>query len=102
LIAPFTSASYKDYAFIDSNQLLSLSSEDTMILDFKGCLGLPDQNATEEFMKQYFKRIHPLVPVLDEAEFWRSYLDPNTGRKVSLFVFQSMLFASCSVSGMIL
>ncbi|KAJ5989739.1 hypothetical protein N7522_009946 [Penicillium canescens] len=89
------SVSYKEYAFIDSAQLLTLSSEDTVILDGKGCLDLPDHNATDEFVKHYFKRIHPLVPVLDEAKFWRSYLDTNTGSKVSLFVFQSMLFASC-------
>ncbi|KAJ6095170.1 hypothetical protein N7467_002683 [Penicillium canescens] len=89
------SVSYKEHAFIDSAQLLTLSSEDTVILDGKGCLDLPDHNATDEFVKHYFKRIHPLVPVLDEAKFWRSYLDTNTGRKVSLFVFQSMLFASC-------
>jgi hypothetical protein len=91
------SLSYKEYTFIDSAQLLSLSSEDTVILDCEGSLDLPDHNAMDEFVKHYFKRIHPLVPVLDEAEFWRSYLDTNTGRKISLFVFQSMLFASCSV-----
>jgi hypothetical protein len=91
------SVSYKEYAFIDSAQLLTLSSEDTVILDGKGCLNLPDHNETYEFVKHYFKRIHPLVPVLDEAKFWRSYLDTNTGHKVSLFVFQSMLFASCPV-----
>jgi hypothetical protein len=91
------SLSYKEYTFIDSAQLLSLSSEDTVTLDCEGCLDLPDHDATDEFVKHYFKRIHPLVPVLDEAEFWRSYLDTNTGCKVSLFVFQSMLFASCSV-----
>jgi hypothetical protein len=95
--SPASSVSYKECAFIDSAQLLTLSSEDTVILDGKGCLDLPDHNETYEFVKHYFKRIHPLVPVLDEAKFWRSYLDTNTGRKVSLFVFQSMLFASCPV-----
>ncbi|OQD82458.1 hypothetical protein PENANT_c021G09700 [Penicillium antarcticum] len=87
--------SHKEYNFIDIDQLLSLSPENTAILDCKGCLSLPDQNAMDEFVQHYFRRIHPLVPVLDEAEFWRSYVNPGTGRKVSLFVFQSMLFASC-------
>ncbi|KAJ5769741.1 Transcription factor [Penicillium nucicola] len=95
----YSSVSYEDYEFIDSDQLLVLSSSETMILDRQGCLSLPDPKATDEFVKHYFKRIHPLVPVLDEAEFWRSYLDPSTGRKLSLFVFQAMLFASCPLVG---
>lgn len=51
----------------------------------------------EEFVYQYFKRIHPSVPMIDEAQFWRIYHNRLPG-SLSLFVFQSVLFASCPVS----
>ncbi|OQE12784.1 hypothetical protein PENFLA_c063G08786 [Penicillium flavigenum] len=87
---------YTEYAFVDSQQLLSLPSEDVAFLASKGCLSLPASNAIDEFAQQYFKRIHPLVPVLDEAKFWRIYRSNQaTGSKISLFVLQSLIFASC-------
>jgi hypothetical protein len=89
---------HTEYTFVDSRQLHSLPSEDLAFLASKDCLTLPGPDAIEEFVEQYFKRIHPLVPVLDEAEFWRIYSSNQTsGPKISLFVLQSLLFASCPV-----
>ncbi|KAJ5964987.1 uncharacterized protein N7479_004863 [Penicillium vulpinum] len=90
---------YTAYAFVKSQQLLSLPSKDIEFLTSSGCLSLPPSDAIDEFVQQYFKRVHPLLPVLDEAEFWRMYLNSqSTGPKISLFVLQSLLFASCQVS----
>ncbi|KAJ5365524.1 Transcription factor [Penicillium concentricum] len=87
---------YTEYAFVDSQQLLSLSSEDIAFLTSKNCLNLPASDTIDAFVQQYFRRIHPLVPVLDEAEFWRIYRNnQSTGSKISLFVLQSLLCASC-------
>ncbi|OQE42261.1 hypothetical protein PENCOP_c004G07000 [Penicillium coprophilum] len=87
---------YTEYAFVDSRQLLSLPSENIALLTSAGCLSLPASDAIDEFVRQYFKRIHPLIPVLDEAEFWRIYPKTQpTGPTISLFVLQSMLFATC-------
>ncbi|KAJ5170980.1 Transcription factor [Penicillium coprophilum] len=87
---------YTEYAFVESRRLLSLPSEDIAFLTSEGCLSLPASNTIHEFVEQYFKRIHPMVPVLDEAEFWRIYRNTqSTGPTISLFVLQSMLFASC-------
>ncbi|KAJ5822322.1 uncharacterized protein N7525_011606 [Penicillium rubens] len=87
---------YTEYAFVDSQQLLSLPSEDVAFLASKGCLSLPASDAIDEFARQYFKRIHPLVPVLDEAKFWRIYRNNQpTGAKMSLLVLQSLIFTSC-------
>ncbi|KAJ5447506.1 Transcription factor [Penicillium cf. griseofulvum] len=87
---------YTEYAFVESQQLLSLSSEDIAFLTSKDSLSLPASDAIDEFVQQYFKRIHPLVPVLDEAGFWRMFREnQSTGPKISVFVLQSMLFASC-------
>jgi hypothetical protein len=90
---------YTEYAFVDSQQLLSLPSEDVAFLASKGCLSLPASDAIDEFARQYFKRIHPLVPVLDEAKFWRIYRNNQpTGAKMSLLVLQSLIFTSCPVN----
>lgn len=64
---------------------------------------VPAQPALDDFVKQYFLHVHPSTPVLDEASFWHMYLEcGNTfvsgGQKLSVFVFQAMLFTSCSVS----
>ncbi|CAG8000169.1 unnamed protein product [Penicillium nalgiovense] len=61
---------YTEYAFVE---FLSLPSQDVAYLSSNDCLTLPGSNALDGFVQGYFKRIHPLVPVLDEAEFWRIY-----------------------------
>lgn len=89
---------YTEYAFVDSQQLQALPLEDLAFLFSKDCLSLPGSDSLDEFVREYFKRIHPLVPVLDEAEFWRDYRDDQaSGHKISLLVLQSLLFASCPV-----
>jgi hypothetical protein len=94
-------APYTQYAFVESQQLMSLPSEDVALLTSKDCFSLPNSNSIDEFVREYFKHIHPSVPVLDEAEFWRIYRnDQSTGPKISLFVLQSLLLASCPVSAM--
>lgn len=85
------------YPFIDWQVLLSLPQEDVTFLFAKGALTLPDEAAVDEFVYQYFKRIHPSLPMVDEAGVSRIYYNRLPG-KLSLFVFQGMLFASCSVS----
>lgn len=93
---------YTEYAFVELQQSMSLPSEDVALLASKRCLSLPTSNAIDEFVQEYFKHIHPSVPVLDEAEFWRIYRnDQSTGPKISLFVLQSLLLASCPVSTML-
>lgn len=87
-----------EYRFIDSDFLSSLPHEDAAFLSSKGSQTLPDKQSIDEFVCQYFKRIHPNVPVVDEAEFWRIYQDGSGPDKISLFVFQAILFASCTVS----
>lgn len=88
-----------EYPFIDSQFLSSLPPEDVVFLFSKGCRTLPDEDAIDEFARQYFKRLHPSVPVVDEVEFWRIvYQQDGCSGKISLFVFQAILFAGCPVS----
>ncbi|RJE20818.1 hypothetical protein PHISCL_06837 [Aspergillus sclerotialis] len=85
---------HSQYSFIDSQTLSTLPVEDATFLSAKGAVTLPDEAAMEEFVYQYFKRVHPSVPMIDEAEFWRIYHNRLPGN-LSLFVFQAILFASC-------
>ncbi|KAJ5601229.1 Transcription factor [Penicillium lagena] len=91
----YSNVAYSEYDFIDSYSLSSLPPEDMQFLASKCSLTLPEKDAMDEFVHQYFRHIHPVVPVLDEGEFWRIYEgDPGPDR-LSIFVFQAVLFASC-------
>jgi hypothetical protein len=72
-------------------------------LNTQGCLRVPSKPILDEFIRHYFLYIHPLLPLLNEADFWNAY-DPipsntaNPGTPVSMLLLQSMMFASCTVS----
>ncbi|KAJ5807958.1 hypothetical protein N7474_009227 [Penicillium riverlandense] len=90
-----SNVAYSEYDFIDCFSLSSLPPEDMQYLASKSSLTLPDQDAIDEFVHQYFRHIHPTVPVLDEGEFWRIYQGDPEPERLSIFVFQAVLFASC-------
>lgn len=84
--------------FLMLDGLKHLGPEDFAFLGSKGSLSVPDREYTREFITQYFIRIHPILPILHEVKFWRAFEEDNR-EKISLFVFQALLFASCPVSG---
>ncbi|KAF5005688.1 hypothetical protein FDECE_7887 [Fusarium decemcellulare] len=61
---------YSCYRFIEAGSLWQLSTEEAMFLEQRGCFHLPARPALDDFVKQYFLNIHPLLPILDEGEFW--------------------------------
>lgn len=70
-------------------------------LNAQGCLRVPSKPILDEFIRHYFLYIHPLLPLINEADFWNAY-DPTpnsttTGTPVSMLLLQSMMFASCTV-----
>ncbi|KAJ6005224.1 Transcription factor, partial [Penicillium sp. IBT 35674x] len=80
------------HGFLCTQNLKCLPSEDINYLSIKGSLNIPSHHTTRELVEDYFKRIHPMLPVLDEAQFWRAFRgDP--AEKISLFVFQALIFA---------
>ncbi|UKZ81534.1 hypothetical protein TrVFT333_009306 [Trichoderma virens FT-333] len=48
-----------------------------------------------EFVRMYFLHVHPIVPLIEEGTFWDSFSCTN-GEKISLLVFQAMIFAACA------
>lgn len=85
------------HGFLCTQNLKCLPSENINYLLIKGSLNVPDHHTTKDFFANYFKRIHPMLPVLDEAQFWRAFGGDPTD-KISLFVFQALVFAISPVS----
>lgn len=90
------------YRFIRTDFLLTVQQADIKYLEDQACLRVPRRELMDEMLNQYFRHIHPLLPVLNEAEFWAMYhpvkyrANHSWTRSISLFVLQSMLFACCS------
>ncbi|KAJ5688517.1 hypothetical protein N7462_002909 [Penicillium macrosclerotiorum] len=80
--------------FISLDGLASLAPEDITFIGSKGSLTVPEPGLARIFVNQFFKHIHPTIPVLDEAEFWKAF-EGNGSDTLSPFIFQTVLFASC-------
>ena len=82
--------------------LKSIPTEYIQFLESQGCLHIPSACELECLIMDYFRHIHPVLPLLDEAEFWCLYKNeiPTAGDSsfISLFMLQAMLAASCPVS----
>ncbi|KAJ5833477.1 hypothetical protein N7474_001788 [Penicillium riverlandense] len=87
--------------FLDLEGLSTLPMSEVHILATNGCLEIPPKPAIDVFLGKYFLLLHPCLPILDESQFWNIYLQSNDSPigspKISLFVFQAMLLASCAV-----
>ncbi|KAJ5718949.1 hypothetical protein N7493_007404 [Penicillium malachiteum] len=96
---------FADPVSMDENRFLSfdylrcLPPENITFLFSQGALEIPSRNLTHEFVVSYFKEIHPMVPALDEAQFWKAFLG-HADHTISIFVFQALLFVSCSFVGL--
>ncbi|KAL4959275.1 Zn(II)2Cys6 transcription factor [Aspergillus stella-maris] len=91
---------YTHHTFLKLPGLSDLPREDYQYLNSKGCFRVPGGAVLDEFVRSYFMYVHPSTPVMNEATFWRMYYGKTSAHqgedsKISLFVFQAMLFASC-------
>lgn len=93
---------YSYYPFLELNNLPNILPQDVSYLDMQGCLRVPTKSILDEFVKQYFLHVHPVQPIINEGDFWEAYGSPPSevtpATRLSLLVFQAMLFASCAVS----
>lgn len=90
------------YRFLRVGNLHKLPPEDINYLELKHCLRLPCRVFLDEFVEQYFRYVHPFLPLINEASFQKIYDGSgeqdqvNTTGTFSLLVFQAMLFTACS------
>ena len=94
---------FSAYRFLVATNLHKLSPEEINFLEFKRCLHVPSRTYLDEFCHQYFRCVHPFLPVVNEAAFWRAYHGDHdfenlcdSSPRFPLIVLQAMLFTSCS------
>lgn len=93
---------FVSYRFLSASGLGNLDSDAAGYLELQSCLDVPCRPILSEFARQYFRHVHPLLPLIDEGDFWDIFYrpshvsDPRGG--FSLLVLQAMLFVSSSVS----
>ncbi|KAK2017174.1 fungal-specific transcription factor domain-containing protein [Colletotrichum eremochloae] len=91
---------YSFYPFLALGNLHGIPPQDVNYLELQGCLRVPTRTILDEFVQQYFLHVHPLFPMLNEGDFWDMYCtNPHNHMstdKLSLLVFQAMLFSSCN------
>ncbi|KAI1209186.1 uncharacterized protein F4807DRAFT_427495 [Annulohypoxylon truncatum] len=90
---------YSYYPFINISNLHNIMPQDVNYLELQGCLRIPTRAILDEFVQQYFLHIHPVMPVVNEGDFWDMYCNQSFAEpteKVSLVFFQALLFSSCN------
>ncbi|KAI1342803.1 fungal-specific transcription factor domain-containing protein [Xylariaceae sp. FL0016] len=90
---------YSYYPFLAINNLHNIMPRDVNYLESQGCLRVPTRDILDEFVQQFFLHVHPMMPILNEGDFWDMYCQqgvPSFGEKFSLLVFQAIMFSSCN------
>ncbi|XEU97335.1 hypothetical protein FSHL1_002621 [Fusarium sambucinum] len=86
------------YPFLCINNLSSLHTEDVKYLESQGCFKVPESSCLDDLIQTFFHYTHPILPVINEAEFWSIYdpltSDGNTTR-LPVILLSAMLFVAC-------
>lgn len=75
--------------------------QDLQFLVNESCFLTPRRDLLDALVREYFLNVHPLLPILNEADFWAAY--HSTGREsdsqgsLSIMVLQAIMFSSCDV-----
>lgn len=89
------------YPFLCINNLNSLRTDDINYLESQGCLRVPESSCLDDLVRAFFRYAHPILPVVNEAEFWSIY-DPLTSgsraSRIPVILLSAMLFVACKVS----
>ena len=61
---------------------------------------MPQRAALDDFLRQYFLHVHPMLPILNEKDFWLSYnsVEGDVEYEMPMLVLQGVLFISSGVS----
>lgn len=90
--------SFSYYPYLRTPNLQRLQPADRSFLKTQKSFHVPSEPILDAVMSRYFLYVHPCLPVINEAEFWRMLNQEASGKvSFSLLVFQAMMFAACSV-----
>lgn len=89
------------YHFVSADVLWGLGQDDSRYLEERGCLYLPEKTALDEFLHHYFLHVHPIIPLINEGDFWAMYhARPGEAKWTGSFplvTLQAMIFVACPV-----
>ncbi|KAI1630522.1 fungal-specific transcription factor domain-containing protein, partial [Exophiala viscosa] len=74
----------------------NIDPEDLKYLARKGAFIVPAADLRAEILRSYVFTVYPFMPILDLKEFVDIVLNPDSGGKVSLLLFQAVMFAGLS------
>ncbi|KAI9732562.1 MAG: hypothetical protein M1834_003897 [Cirrosporium novae-zelandiae] len=70
-----------------------IENDDIEYLEKKGALTVPDIGLRNELLRSYVEYVHPYMPLLDLHDFLNA-IEANDGtNRISLFLFQAVMFA---------
>ncbi|PNH44324.1 hypothetical protein VD0004_g3339 [Verticillium dahliae] len=91
---------YSYYPFLAIGNIHYIPPQDVNFLELQGCLRMPTRAILDEFVQQYFLHVHPMLPLLNEGDFWDMYCNGGSKslqqERISLLVFQAMLFSTAN------
>jgi len=86
------------YAFLQTPKVKTILPQDLEFLYNQGCFVVPQRHVLDEFIHKYFSFIHPILPILNEADFWALYNQKTSPDacydRLSILVLQGILFTS--------
>ncbi|UPL02999.1 hypothetical protein LCI18_013933 [Fusarium solani-melongenae] len=94
-VSPNVTATYSYHSFLVINNLSCIMPQDLNYLESQGCLEVPTNEVLDDFIQQYFLHVHPLLPLINEGDFWDAFYLRDAHDRVPLLVLQAMLFSSC-------
>lgn len=77
------------------SRLSEMEKEELDVLKIRGAFLLPSREVCDDIVECYFEKVHPIIPVINRAQFMRQYNDPIN--PPSLLLFQSLLLAGSRV-----
>lgn len=90
---------YSFYPFLAISNLPNIPPQDVNYLELQGCFRVPTRALLDDFLQQYFLHVHPMLPLVNEGDFWEICGSGSRGgseshERISLLVFQAILFAA--------
>ncbi|EZF33974.1 hypothetical protein H109_03942 [Trichophyton interdigitale MR816] len=71
-------------------------TEDIDYLELKGALTIPSDSLRNELLKSYIQYVHTYMPLLDLDDFLRVIMRNDASRRLSLLLFQAVMFAGAA------
>ena len=96
-----TCVTFLHYPFLSVSNIHSMLPADINHVESQGCFRVPGRSVLGQLVQQYFRYVHPILPLMDEGDFWDMYHGRSTkipAPNTHLVLLQAMLFAACTVS----